>query len=116
MLNDKCLTVTDEQAQDRGGNWTAQDWIGIDFKTLWRDSFHVGRTNYYGRLIELVERDRFIPEYEYEIRRPSGSLARYQSTYTLVENFLGAPARIAVSKVGAWSIVEDAPDGSEVAA
>lgn len=115
MGSDKCLIVNDLQSLDRGGGWTAQDWIGIDFKTLWRDSFHMGQTNYYGRLIQLVESDRFIPEYLYRIRRPSGALAEYSSTYTLVENFLGRAARIAVSKVGAWRIVEDAPDGSEVA-
>lgn len=107
MKDDKCLKCDDLQALDRGTLWTAGDWIGIDFKTLWRDSFHIGRTNYYGQLIEAVSRDKFIPQFEYQIRRPSGALAEYQSTYHYVESFLGGPVRIAVSRIGAWSLVED---------
>lgn len=63
MHSDKCLLVNDLQALDRGGGWTAQDWIGIDFKKLWHDSFLVGKTNYYGQLIEAVERDRYLPNF-----------------------------------------------------
>lgn len=77
MVSDKCLMVNDLQALDRGGGWTAQDWIGIDFKTLWRDSFHIGKTNYYGQLIASIERDKTIREFHYHIRRPSGALAEY---------------------------------------
>ena len=114
MINDKCLIVNDLQALDRGGGWTAQDWIGIDFKTLWRDSFHRGKHNYYGDLLANVEADRFLPNFHYQIRRPSGALAEYNSTYHYVENFLGGPVRIAVSVPGEWQIIEDAPDGSEI--
>ncbi len=114
MVNDKCLIVNDLQALDRGGGWTAQDWIGIDFKTLWRDSFHRGKHNYYGDLLANVEADQFLPDFYYHIRRPSGALAEYNSTYHYAENFLGSPARIAVSVPGQWRVIEDAPDGSEL--
>lgn len=113
MVSDKCLMINDLQVLDRGGGWTGDDWIGLDFKKLWRDSFQIGRINYYGSLIQGVERDRHLPEFLYQIRRPSGALAEYSSTYHLVENFLGIPVRIAVSKTGDWRIVEAAPDGSE---
>lgn len=113
MVSDKCLMVNDLQALDRGGGWTAQDWIGIDFKTLWRDSFHVGKTNYYGQLIATIERDKNIPNFYYKIRRPSGALAEYSSSYHLIDNFLGGPVRVAVSVAGDWRIIESAPNGSE---
>lgn len=106
MNSDKCLMVNDLQALDRGGRWTAQDWIGIDFKTLWRDSFHVGKTNYYGQLIATLERDKNIPNFYYQIRRPSGALAEYSSSYHLIDNFLGGAVRIAVSVPGDWKILE----------
>ncbi|NES07804.1 MAG: hypothetical protein F6K22_36460 [Okeania sp. SIO2F4] len=113
MHSDKCLLVNDLQALDRGGGWTAQDWIGIDFKKLWHDSFLVGKTNYYGQLVEAVERDRYLPNFFDHIRRPSGALAEYSSSYHYVDNFLGAPVRIAVSTPGDWRIIESAPDKSE---
>jgi hypothetical protein len=113
MVSDKCLSVNDLQVLDRGGGWTGDDWIGLDFKKLWRDSFRLGRTNYYGQLIETVERDKSIPEFYYHIRRPSGALAEYSSSYHFVEEFLGIPARIAVSVPGDWAIIESAPNGSE---
>lgn len=107
MGSDKCLLVNDLQALDRGGSWTAQDWIGIDFKTLWRDSFRIGRHNYYGDLVQRIERDRQLTEFLYEIRRPSGALAAYSSNYFYLEDFLQGPVRIAVSRPGDWRIVED---------
>ncbi len=113
MVSDKCLSVNDLQIFDRGGGWTGDDWIGLDFKKLWRDSFHLGKTNYYGQLIQSIERDKGIPNFYYHIRRPSGALAEYSSSYHFVENFLGIPARIAVSVPGDWQVIESAPDGSE---
>lgn len=113
MVSDKCLSVNDLQVFDRGGGWTGDDWIGLDFKKLWRDSFHIGKTNYYGQLIQKIDQDQAIPNFYYHIRRPSGALAEYSSSYHLVESFLGVPVRIAVSVPGDWQIIESAPDGSE---
>lgn len=106
MVDDKCLIVNDLQAIDRGGGWTAQDWVGLDFKKLWIDSLRSG-PNFYGDLVERVVRDRRIPNFYYHIRRPSGAKAEYSSTYHYLENFMGAPVRIAVSKQGEWRIIED---------
>ncbi|MBE9178641.1 hypothetical protein IQ268_08720 [Oculatella sp. LEGE 06141] len=113
MVSDKCLLVNDLQVFDRGGGWTGDDWIGLDFKKLWRDSFQIGKTNYYGQLVQAIERDRGISDFHYHIRRPSGALAEYSSSYHFVENFLEVPVRIAVSKVGDWRVIESATDGSE---
>lgn len=107
MGSDRCLLVNSLQVSDRGGGWTGAEWHSLDFKKLWRDSFLNGNENYYGRLVELVQRDRHIPSFQYLIRRPSGSLARYESSYHLVNNFLGCLCRIAISKQGNWEIVED---------
>lgn len=106
MISDKCLLVNDLQVSDRGGGWTADNWIGLDFKNLWRDSFHVGRANYYGELLASLQRDGYIPEFHYQIRRPSDALAEYSSTYHLIDEFMGIPVRIACSVPGEWRIVE----------
>ncbi|HEY9657707.1 MAG TPA: hypothetical protein V6C65_04520 [Allocoleopsis sp.] len=106
MVNDQCLFVNDLQAPDRGA-WSGQQWHAVNFRMLWRDSFQPGRRNYYQDLIDAVMRDRVLPEFRYQIRRPSGALGEYYSNYFLVEDYLGAPVRIAVSDVGNWEIVED---------
>lgn len=113
MKNDKCLKVNDLQAIDRGGGWDAQDWIGIDFKTLWRDSFLRFKPNYYGDLVDRIASERAIEGFYYHIRRPSGALAEYSTDYFFADHFLQGSVRIGVSRVGDWRILEDAADGSE---
>lgn len=105
MVSDRCLVVNDLQVSDRGGGWTIENWVNLDFKNLWRDSFLAGNRNYYAELIERLERDRHIPEFQYRIRRPSGELAEYSSTYHLLQDYCGVPVRVAVSRVGDWRIV-----------
>ena len=98
----------------RGQYLATHDWIGTNFLSLWRDSFQPGRHNYLSELLGHLERDRNIPEFQYQIRRPSGALAEYSSSYYWAEDFLGGgPVRVAVSVSGAWHIVDGAPDGSE---
>lgn len=120
MVSDRCLMVNDLQILDRNGEqgqtWTIENWTGLDFKTLWKDSFMPGRKNYYGDLVSRVSSEHYIPGFEYAIRRPSGALGFYQTDYHYVENFAGVPVRIAISKPGDWRIVENSPDGSEVVA
>jgi len=107
MLDDRCLHVNDLQAPDRGV-WQSHHWIGLNFRLLWRDSFTPGQTNYYQRLIDTVCRDKTIREFEYELRRPSGALARYYSDYYYFENYLDTPVRVCVSQPGNWEIISSA--------
>lgn len=106
MVSDRCLVVNDLQILDRGGGWNIDNWVGLDFKNLWRDSFLAGRINYYAQLIQNLERDRHIPEFHYQIRRPAGELAEYSSTYYLINDYCGVPVRIAVSRVGDWQVIK----------
>jgi hypothetical protein len=113
MNTDRCLQVNDLQVIERGGGWTVEDWVGLNFLHLWRDSFKPGNRNYYGELIQtLLRREPF--DFLYRIRRPSGAMGEYLSRYFLVERFGGVPVRIAVSSPADVRIVEDAPNGSEV--
>lgn len=106
MGTDQFLFVNGAQVADRGGNICT--WIGVDAKQLvWGRSLTgtlPGRdrgVNYYARLHELLERDRFIPDFVYVVTRPtSGALHRDISTYFYLDNYLGVPARVAVSRVG----------------
>jgi hypothetical protein len=111
MGSDLFLFVNGAQVSDRGGN--AETWIGVDAKSLvWSRSLTgtlPGRdrgVNYYARLHELLERDKSIPGYTYCVTRPNGDLHRDVSSYFLIENYLGVPARIAVSRVGDSELVE----------
>lgn len=107
MESHKCLSANSLQALDRGGGWSTHDWIGTPFLHLWRDSFCPGRTNYLSQLLSLLERDWSIQDFYYQIRRPSGALGEYWTTYYLLDEFMGCgPVRVAVSKPGAWNIVE----------
>lgn len=113
MQSDKFLFVNGAQVIDRGGN--AETWIGVDAKSLvWSRSLTgtlPGRDrgiNYYARLYELLERDKTIPEFTYCVTRPNGDLHRDVSTYYLLDDYLGVPARIAVSRVGNSELVEGA--------
>ncbi|MBF2074563.1 MAG: hypothetical protein IGS50_12495 [Synechococcales cyanobacterium C42_A2020_086] len=113
MGSDRFLFVNGAQVADRGGN--AETWIGVDAKALvWHRSLTgtlPGRekgVNYYARLHELLERDRQIPDFSYCVTRPNGDLHRDVSTYFYIENYLGVPARIAVSRVGDSELVEAA--------
>ena len=111
MGSDKFLFVNGAQVQDRGGN--AETWIGVDAKSLvWGRSLTgtlPGRdrgVNYYARLHESLERDKSIPDFNYCVTRPDGSLHRDVSTYFYLEDYLGVPARLAVSRVGDSELVE----------
>jgi hypothetical protein len=121
-LNQK--QVEDRAARSgRGKRWTGDDWMRQGFMHLWRDSFKGnGAFNYFAQLYQLCTEgsgDYRQFTYDYNIRRPSGALARYQTLYVPIENYLGfadspVPARIGISRVGDWEIIEDAPDSSEV--
>lgn len=111
MKSDRFLFVNGAQVVDRGGN--AETWIGVDAKSLvWSRSLTgtlPGRdrgVNYYAELYRLLEQDKSIPGFSYCVTRPNGDLHRDVSSYFLIENYLGVPARIAVSRVGDSELVE----------
>lgn len=106
MVTNQCMFVNEWQMPDRG-HWNGHQWQAINFLALWRDSFQPGRHDYHGDLITTINRDRIIPNFYYHIRRPSGALGAYYSNYLLIEDYLGAPVRVAVSEIGNWEIVED---------
>lgn len=112
MVSDRCVHCNDLQVMDRnppiGTKWTIENWVSLDFKQLWRDSFLPGRHNYYGDLVSRVASDQYIPEFVYQIRRISGAMSECSTDYHYVENFAGVPVRIGISKQGDWRLVEDA--------
>lgn len=108
MTTNHCLHVNDLQAPDRGGGWKGRDWVGLNFLHLWRDSFTPNRKNYFEELFTTVQRDLYIPQFEYELRAPNGDLRRYVSDYYYVENYLDTPVRLCVSRPGNWELVSPA--------
>lgn len=108
MMTNHCLHVNDLQAPDRGGGWKGRDWVGLNFLTLWRDSFTPGRFNYFEQLVTTVQRDLYIPQFEYNLRAPNGDLRKYVSDYYFVEDYLNTPVRICVSRSSNWEVIEQA--------
>lgn len=130
LLDFKPLYMNANQIKDRAASskgatrWTGSDWQKNGFLPLWRDSFQPGHKNYFQELYELTAPGCAMGEYvdhnvTYRIRRPSGALGEYGTRYIALRNFQGfeddpVPARIGISLVGDWRIVEAAPDGSEM--
>jgi hypothetical protein len=108
MMTNHCLHVNDLQAPDRGGGWKGKDWIGLNFLTLWHDSFAPGQFNYFEQLVTTVQQDKHIPQFEYNLRTPNGDLRRYISDYYFVESYLDTPVRLCVSKPANWVLIQAA--------
>ena len=75
------------------------EWIGQNYLWYWRDSM-----DDYAALRDLLTRDVYIPKFEYRLRRPDGSMARYQTDY-YTANYLGVPVRVGVSDVSEWELI-----------
>lgn len=101
MWNDMCLHTNDLLQPERGILQPHQ-WTGFNYRYLWRDS-----RDDYNQLIDTLLRERYIPQYQYRLRRPDGSFARYETDYYLVEDYLNVPVRIGVSKVDAWELLPE---------
>lgn len=121
----KPLYLNGAQVRDRADadappnkRWTISDWLENGFLSLWRDSFIPGRHNYFAELLRLTHPNTATGTYVdfvfyYLIRRPSGALAEYETRYISVDNYHGfednpEPARIGISRVGDWRIIQDA--------
>lgn len=101
MWNDVCLH-TNDLLQPGRGVLQAHQWTGFNYRYLWRDS-----REDYNQLIDNLIRDKYIPHYQYRLRRPDGSFAAYETDYYLVEDYLNVPVRIGVSKVEAWQLLPE---------
>ncbi len=77
-------------------------WVGYNYLHSWRDSMEQ-----YNRLRSLLQRDKFVPHYEYELRRPDDALCSYGTNYYLCQNYLGDEVRIGVSRPQDWRIVAE---------
>ena len=105
MIDDTCLLVN--EVQHKGCVLQPWEWIGTNFKKYWRNSMED-----YDRLMELLRRDKFVPDYQYRMIPVNGGMAAYESTFSLVEDFLGTPVRIRVAKVNSMQILQMARERS----
>lgn len=67
---------------------------------LWRDSMH-----FYNRLVDLLEREGFVPNYYYEHYRTDNSRCGYEHDFYYIRDFLGVPCRLAVSHADAFQVI-----------
>jgi hypothetical protein len=76
-------------------------WTGYNYLNSWRDTMHQLE-----HLKELLEQDGFVPQYEYELRRPDNAFCSYSTDYYLCRNYLGDEVRIGVSKPEDWRLLK----------
>lgn len=101
MWDDVCLHTNDLLQPERGILQPHQ-WTGFNYRYLWRDS-----RDDYNQLIDQLVRDRYIPQFQYRLRRPDGAFAQYETDYYLIEDYLNVPVRVGVSKVDAWQLLAE---------
>ena len=101
MISNICQHTNDLLSPERGVLQPYQ-WAGYNYLQAWRDSL-----DEYSRLIELLNRDGYVPQYQYKLRRPDNRLCSYETDYYLVPNYLGEPIRIGVSKPEAWQLLPE---------
>ena len=98
QIDNRCLFQNDKLLPARA-IIQPSEWIGQNYLWYWRDSM-----DDYKQLRELLTRDVYIPKFEYRLRRPDGSMARYLTDY-YTANYLGVPVRIGVSDVSEWELI-----------
>jgi len=92
MLTDQCLMMNNKFSPERI-IWTPSQYIGLNFKYFW-DSL-----DEYQRLIAILKSDGFVSDFTYKWRRVDwSSIDECKKDFYLIENFLGEPARISISK------------------
>jgi hypothetical protein len=101
MISNICQHTNDLLSPERGV-FQPYQWTGYNYLTAWRDSL-----DEYNQLIEILNRDSHVPQYQYKLRRPDDQLCLYETDYYLVPNFLGEPVRIGVSKPEAWQLLPE---------
>jgi hypothetical protein len=101
MISNICQHTNDLLSPERGVLQPYQ-WTGYNYLQAWRDSL-----DEYHQLIELLNRDSYVPQYQYKLRRPDNRLCSYETDYYLVPNYLGEPVRIGVSKPDAWQLLPE---------
>ncbi|HEY9635593.1 MAG TPA: hypothetical protein V6D14_19475 [Coleofasciculaceae cyanobacterium] len=101
MLSNVCQHTNDLLSPERGVLQPYQ-WTGYNYLHAWRDSL-----DEYNQLIELLNQDAYVPQYQYKLRRPDNRLCTYETDYYLVPNYLGEPVRIGVSKPEAWQLLPE---------
>ncbi|MCT7968401.1 hypothetical protein NG799_19005 [Laspinema sp. D1] len=74
----------------------------FDNRALWRDSW-----DYHEQLYSLLHRDKFIGEFYHKIRRVDGSFAGVWADFYFVEDHLGIPMRIVVSRPDNWELLPE---------
>ena len=98
QIDNRCLFQNDKLLPARA-IIQPSEWIGQNYLWYWRDSM-----DDYSQLRELLSRDVYIPKFEYRLRRPDGSMAKYQTDY-YTANYLGVPVRIGVSGLADWELI-----------
>lgn len=104
MVDDRVIYTNDLYSSDRVIVPAHQmtDPRSFDNRALWRDSW-----DYHERLYDLLHRDRFIGEFYHKIRRVNGSFIGVWADFYFVEDHLGIPMRIVVSRPDNWELLPE---------
>lgn len=105
-----CLHTNDRLKPERA-YWSAKDFDGYDYLKSWRRDRNRtaadGINPQYFDLKRLLERDHYVPDYEYELFRPDDALVSYSTSYYLCQNYQGREVRIGVSKPEMYQVLSE---------
>lgn len=104
MVDDRVIYTNDLYSSDRVIVPAHQmtDPRSFDNRALWRDSW-----DYHEQLYSLLHRDKFIGEFYHKIRRVDGTFAGIWANFYFVEDHLGIPMRIVVSRPDNWELLPE---------
>lgn len=98
MKTNLCKHTNDLLKPERGIR-KPHEWTGYNYLKSWTLNDSGVPSEEYFKLIQLLERDKYVSGYEYTLRRPDDeALVRYRTDYLYVENWLGEPVRIGISR------------------
>lgn len=105
----RCIHTNDKLLPSRS-SLKPYEFNGYDYLKSWRclpdGGTSLAPSVEYQRLRSLLDKDGFVPGYEYTLMRPDGAFCRYLTDYYLVDDYCGQPVRIGVSRPEDWSLIE----------
>lgn len=103
-----CIHTNDKLLPSRASLKPYQ-FQGYDYLKSWRclpeGGISPAPSPEYQDLRSRLNKDGYVPGFEYTLKRPDGAFCRYSTDYYLIEDYCGQPIRIGVSAPEDWSLI-----------
>lgn len=107
-ITNECRHINDRMSIRRSGGQRPCQQLNYNYLKSWDTEMCGQPSQAYYHLLELLERDGYVPDYHYRLRRPAdGALGEYCTSYYLVRDWLGEPVRIGTKDSDNYRIIGD---------